>query len=211
VTIACGVPLPARGKDTADGRAPHSAPLPASRQGNRIWKKRSPRLLLSYPSPVWGGWPAVGRSGGGSHNGSLACCYPRASFARLDHPGLRFWTMLRIVQARPTLPTRGRDYSRSSYSNKRAPISYAIALPRAGRGERCGLLLLPCAIALTARAVFGSLPGPARHCRRILKRGERGVAAPLRIGTADAAVRAGANSIYGHGLREAEPVTRPAG
>src|SRR5258706_9828953 len=46
---------------------------------------------LSYPSLLWGGWPAEGRSGGGSNN-KIACVgpHPGLCFARLD-------------------PTRGRD------------------------------------------------------------------------------------------------------
>jgi hypothetical protein len=52
-----------------------------------------------FPSPLWGGWPAEGRSGGGLHQQRD---YLRPA-GRDPHPGLRF--------ARPTLPTRGRDTS----------------------------------------------------------------------------------------------------
>src|SRR5258706_10756611 len=90
---AVGLSLVKRGS-----RSAHLSP----RAAGRLHMKRGINAAaLSYPSPLWGGWPAEGWSGGGSHNRGLARGYP--------HPGLRFWTMLRIVQARPTLPTKGRD------------------------------------------------------------------------------------------------------
>jgi hypothetical protein len=68
-----------------------------SSKGRRCFASAMPKFLFG---PV--GW-------GGSHDGSRAWSTLRASFARLDHPGLRFRTMLRIAVVRPTLPTRGRD------------------------------------------------------------------------------------------------------
>jgi len=78
-----------------------------------------PAFALFYPSPLWGGWPAEGWSGGG---------YP--------HPGLRF-AIADAKQRRPnkngglkaayaTLPARGRDHSPAS-------TSLEVELPQAGR------------------------------------------------------------------------------
>jgi hypothetical protein len=50
------------------------------------------RLFIIPPPCGEGGRPKAGRVG--VHNGSSGRSYP--------HPGLRFWTMLRIIQARPT-------------------------------------------------------------------------------------------------------------
>ena len=144
------------------GRA-RPLPPPPMRQGNRILKRvAAAGLSLPLAVPLRGGWLAqilnLGQSGGGNHNGTRACGNLRASFARLDHPGLHFLTMLRIAvvriadakhrrsiwRRRPkaayALPKTGRDRNFAAFqvakAAKHASISpYAIARAHAGRGR----------------------------------------------------------------------------
>src|ERR1700688_1771203 len=81
-----------------------ASPLPAC--GRAIAYEIGARRIsfLSLPPGGRGAAPRGG-SGGGEQ---------RRHPAWDPHPGLRFWTMLRTVQARPTLPTRGRDFTSAS-------------------------------------------------------------------------------------------------
>jgi len=115
-------------------RLPHLSPRAA---GRLHMNQAVASGALSYPSPERlrtqarggeGGQPKAGRVGG-SHNGSRARGYPPTPASASG----RCYASSRLG---PTLPTRGRDYSSSSRLQKRAPTSYAIALPHAGRGEQ---------------------------------------------------------------------------
>jgi hypothetical protein len=79
-------------------------------------------------SSIVGGQPKAGRVGG-SHKEGFRCGYPRASFARLDHPGLRF---ARTTTIKRSLigPHKGAGSLTVIVFKKRTPTSSAIALPR---------------------------------------------------------------------------------
>jgi hypothetical protein len=108
--------------------------------------RRTGNLRAVQPLLDWPKFLIWASRGGGKPRWRPCSWHQRASFARLDHPGLRLRTMrslssgrakagpVGIASARPTLPTSGRNRKLTSRFKSRTPqkhasiSSYAIAL-----------------------------------------------------------------------------------